>query len=67
MYDVTYEGPDLKAVTPRYPDVPAGLRGLQGIRITLSTADHDLHSGLVGGAAAQSVDDRFVHGKPGVR
>jgi radical SAM family uncharacterized protein len=23
MYDVTYDGADLKAVTPRYPDVPA--------------------------------------------
>jgi len=23
MYDVTYDGPDLLAVTPRYPDVPA--------------------------------------------
>ncbi len=33
------------------PSTPAGLRGLQGFRITLETADHDLHSGLVGGAA----------------
>ena len=23
MYDVAYDGPDLVAVTPRYPDVPA--------------------------------------------
>src|SRR5688572_6448575 len=33
------------------PSTPAGLRGLQGFRITLDTAAHDLHSGLVGGAA----------------
>ncbi|MBI4817779.1 MAG: M20/M25/M40 family metallo-hydrolase [Deltaproteobacteria bacterium] len=33
------------------PTTPAGLRGLQGFRLTLETASHDLHSGLVGGAA----------------
>lgn len=33
------------------PSTPAGLRGMQGYAITLETAEHDLHSGLVGGAA----------------
>jgi acetylornithine deacetylase/succinyl-diaminopimelate desuccinylase-like protein len=33
------------------PSTPAGLRGLQTFSITLETAAHDLHSGLVGGAA----------------
>jgi acetylornithine deacetylase/succinyl-diaminopimelate desuccinylase-like protein len=33
------------------PSTPAGLRGLQGFRLTLETASHDLHSGVVGGAA----------------
>jgi len=33
------------------PSTPAGLRGLQGFRLTLETAQHDLHSGVVGGAA----------------
>jgi len=33
------------------PSTPAGLRGLAGFRLTLETAVHDLHSGLVGGAA----------------
>lgn len=33
------------------PSTPAGLRGLQSFVITLETAAHDLHSGLVGGAA----------------
>jgi acetylornithine deacetylase/succinyl-diaminopimelate desuccinylase-like protein len=33
------------------PSTPAGLRGLQSLTITLETAEHDLHSGLVGGAA----------------
>src|SRR6185503_19308130 len=33
------------------PSTPAGLRGLQTFAITLETAAHDLHSGLVGGAA----------------
>jgi len=33
------------------PSTPAGLRGLKGFLLTLETADHDLHSGVVGGAA----------------
>ncbi|BDU71000.1 M20/M25/M40 family metallo-hydrolase [Mesoterricola silvestris] len=33
------------------PSTPAGLRGLKGFRLTLETASHDLHSGVVGGAA----------------
>ena len=33
------------------PSTPAGLRGLKGFRLTLETAAHDLHSGVVGGAA----------------
>jgi acetylornithine deacetylase/succinyl-diaminopimelate desuccinylase-like protein len=33
------------------PSTPAGLRGLKGFRLTLETARHDLHSGVVGGAA----------------
>lgn len=33
------------------PSTPAGLRGMQAYAITLETAEHDLHSGLVGGAA----------------
>ena len=38
-------------VTRGRPSTPAGLRGLKGFRLTLETADHDLHSGVVGGAA----------------
>lgn len=38
-------------ITRGKPSTPAGLRGLQGFRLTLETADHDLHSGVVGGAA----------------
>jgi len=33
------------------PSTPTGLRGLQSFSLHLETADHDLHSGLVGGAA----------------
>ncbi len=33
------------------PSTPVGLRGLQSFSVHLETADHDLHSGLVGGAA----------------
>lgn len=53
------------------PSTPAGLRGLQGIRITLETADHDLHSGLVGGAARNPLTElawvigEMVDGKTG--
>jgi acetylornithine deacetylase/succinyl-diaminopimelate desuccinylase-like protein len=35
----------------RIPASPAGLRGFQGFRFSLSTARTDLHSGEVGGAA----------------
>jgi acetylornithine deacetylase/succinyl-diaminopimelate desuccinylase-like protein len=38
-------------ITRGKPSTPAGLRGLKGFRLTLETADHDLHSGVVGGAA----------------
>jgi len=38
-------------ITRGRPSTPAGLRGLQGFRLTLETARHDLHSGVVGGAA----------------
>jgi len=38
-------------VTRGRPSTPAGLRGLACFRLTLETARHDLHSGLVGGAA----------------
>jgi acetylornithine deacetylase/succinyl-diaminopimelate desuccinylase-like protein len=37
------------------PSTPAGLRGLQSLTVTLETAAHDLHSGLVGGAARNPV------------
>ena len=33
------------------PSTPAGLRGMQTFSITLQTAEHDVHSGLTGGAA----------------
>jgi acetylornithine deacetylase/succinyl-diaminopimelate desuccinylase-like protein len=38
-------------ITRGKPSTPAGLRGLKGFRLTLETASHDLHSGVVGGAA----------------
>lgn len=38
-------------ITRGRPSTPAGLRGLKGFRLTLETARHDLHSGVVGGAA----------------
>jgi len=38
-------------ITRGKPSTPAGLRGLKGFRLTLETAGHDLHSGVVGGAA----------------
>ncbi|MBI2373182.1 MAG: M20/M25/M40 family metallo-hydrolase [Deltaproteobacteria bacterium] len=53
------------------PTTPAGLRGLQGFRLTLETASHDLHSGLVGGAARNplaelcSLIDEMVDGRTG--
>lgn len=39
------------------PSTPAGLRGLQGFTITVETAAHDLHSGLVGGAARNPLSE----------
>ena len=38
-------------LTRKTPTVTAGLRGFQGFRFTLETADADAHSGVVGGAA----------------
>jgi acetylornithine deacetylase/succinyl-diaminopimelate desuccinylase-like protein len=42
-------------VSRRQPACPAGLRGLQGFRLRLRTADHDAHSGTTGGAARNPV------------
>lgn len=39
------------------PSTPAGLRGLQGFCLRLETAEHDLHSGLVGGAARNPLSE----------
>jgi acetylornithine deacetylase/succinyl-diaminopimelate desuccinylase-like protein len=39
------------------PSTPAGLRGLQSFSISLDTAAHDLHSGLVGGAARNPLSE----------
>ncbi len=44
-------------ITRGKPSTPAGLRGLQGFRLTLETADHDLHSGVVGGAARNPLSE----------
>jgi acetylornithine deacetylase/succinyl-diaminopimelate desuccinylase-like protein len=38
-------------VTRGKPSTPAGLRGLMTFALSLETAAHDMHSGLVGGAA----------------
>src|SRR5262245_47016516 len=42
-------------VTRRQPAVPAGLRGLQGFRLTLRTGTTDQHSGTTGGVAHNPV------------
>ena len=42
-------------VSRRQPAVPAGLRGLQGFRLTLRTGTTDQHSGTTGGAARNPV------------
>lgn len=42
-------------VSRRQPACPAGLRGLQGFRITLETGETDQHSGTTGGAARNPV------------
>ena len=39
------------------PSTPAGLRGMQAFALELQTAEHDLHSGLVGGAARNSMSE----------
>lgn len=39
------------------PSTPTGLRGLQSFSLHLETADHDLHSGLVGGAARNPLSE----------
>ena len=44
-------------ITRGKPSTPAGLRGLKGFRLTLETADHDLHSGVVGGAARNPLSE----------
>ena len=42
-------------VSRRRPACPAGLRGLQGIRLTIRTGETDQHSGVTGGAARNPV------------
>ncbi|MFO0722878.1 MAG: M20/M25/M40 family metallo-hydrolase [Myxococcota bacterium] len=37
-------------ITRGLPSTPSGLRGMQSFTLSLRTAEHDLHSGLVGGA-----------------
>lgn len=44
-------------VTRGRPSTPAGLRGLLGFTLSLETAAHDLHSGLVGGAARNPLSE----------
>lgn len=39
------------------PSTPTGLRGLQTFTISLETAVHDLHSGVVGGAARNPLSE----------
>ncbi len=39
------------------PACPAGLRGLQGFRLTLETGETDQHSGVTGGAARNPVTE----------
>lgn len=48
------------------PSTPAGLRGLQGFTITVKTAAHDLHSGVVGGAARNPLSElAWLYGEMG--
>jgi acetylornithine deacetylase/succinyl-diaminopimelate desuccinylase-like protein len=53
------------------PSTPTGLRGMQSFSIFLETADHDLHSGLVGGAARNPLSElatlvgRMMDGRTG--
>ena len=44
-------------ITRGKPSTPAGLRGLMGFVLSLETAEHDLHSGLVGGAARNPLSE----------
>ena len=44
-------------VTRGKPSTPAGLRGLMCFVLSLETASHDLHSGLVGGAARNPLSE----------
>ena len=39
------------------PAIPYGLRGLQGARLVLETAEKDAHSGLTGGAARNPIGE----------
>ena len=42
-------------VSREQPACPAGLRGLQGLQLTLQTAETDQHSGVTGGAARNPI------------
>jgi acetylornithine deacetylase/succinyl-diaminopimelate desuccinylase-like protein len=44
-------------VTRGKPSTPAGLRGLLCFSLSLETAEHDMHSGLVGGAARNPLSE----------
>jgi acetylornithine deacetylase/succinyl-diaminopimelate desuccinylase-like protein len=44
-------------VTRGKPSTPAGLRGLMAFVLALETAEHDLHSGVVGGAARNPLSE----------
>ena len=44
-------------VSRQRPAAPAGLRGLQGITLTLQTGETDQHSGVTGGAARNPIGE----------
>lgn len=53
-----------------HPAICTGLRGMSGLELTLRTADHDLHSGLFGGAVPNALHDMVellstLHGPDG--
>jgi acetylornithine deacetylase/succinyl-diaminopimelate desuccinylase-like protein len=48
---------DTEWLSRETPALPYGLRGLQGATLSLETADHDAHSGAVGGAARNPVGE----------
>jgi acetylornithine deacetylase/succinyl-diaminopimelate desuccinylase-like protein len=58
-------------VTRGKPSTPAGLRGMQPFRLTLRTAEADLHSGITGGVARNPLTElmqivsQCVDGKSG--